>query len=161
MSLTNFISNIILSMREFQKEKFITKQCVTNTQFLYDIITTNCIGIDVKVKAVIVVSTDDETNSFTFVGGHLVLVLNDETIIDPSYDVFSLKNKSYFHNIKDVMDSFDNKSKEIIKTKFKNEMGFHIQFMKIAEQKNNNKHIITEKQFYHNQADYIEKLYVK
>jgi hypothetical protein len=32
------ISNIVLSMRDFQKENNIKKQCVTNTQYLYDTI---------------------------------------------------------------------------------------------------------------------------
>jgi hypothetical protein len=39
MELSINISNIILSMREFQKKNCIKEQCVTNVQYLYDCIT--------------------------------------------------------------------------------------------------------------------------
>ena len=63
----------------------------TNSQFLYDIIISNRYFTrdEIRVKAVIVVSSDEELDTFTFVGGHLVLVFDDGSIIDPSYDIFS------------------------------------------------------------------------
>jgi len=41
MDVTIFISNIVLSMRKFQKENNIKKQCITNVQYLYDAIKMN------------------------------------------------------------------------------------------------------------------------
>jgi hypothetical protein len=161
MERSILISNIILSMREFQKKNNIKNKCAANTQYLYDTIIMNS-GSNVKAKAVFVVSIDDETDTTILVGGHLVVILGDETMIDPSYDIFCLKNKSYFDNIKDLIDMFDNKDKDKLKTKIdiKKLVCDHIEFMKIAERMNNGQHIITEK-FYNEQADYIKKLYSK
>jgi hypothetical protein len=112
-----FIAKIIRSMREFQEKNGIKKQCVTNAQYLYDCIKINHSSANVKVKALMVISTDDYAETCTCVSGHLAIILvDDETLIDPSYDVFSLKNKSYFDNIKDLMDSFDDK--DSLKKKF-------------------------------------------
>lgn len=158
MELSILISNIILSMREFQKENNIKKQCVTNVQYLCDTIKMNTRG-NVKAKAVLVFSSDNETETAIFVGGHLVVVLDDDTIIDPSYDIFCLKNKSYFDNIKDLVDMFDNKVQLKSKIDIKKLVCDHIHFMKLADQINNGEFLITEKKFYNEQADYIEKLY--
>ena len=162
MELSIIISNIVLSMREFQKQNCITKQCVTNTQFLYDCITMSIRNSNVKVKAVLGFSNDDVTDTCVFVGGHLVLILDDnETVIDPSYDIFRLKNISYYDNIKDLIDIFKDKSELKKRFDLKKMLSEHIQFMKLAEQINNGEFIIYYEQFYNNQADYIEKLYSK
>ena len=159
MELSILIANIILSMREFQKENNIRKQCVTNCQYLYDIIKMNSSSSNVKTKAVLVFSADDEADACTFVGGHLVVVLSDETVIEPSYDIFCLKNKSYFDNIKDFIDIFADKVELKTRIDVKKIVSEHICFMKLAEQINNGEHLITEDKFYNEQADYIEKLY--
>jgi len=159
MERSILISNIILSMREFQKKNNIKNKCASNTQYLYDTIKMNS-DSNVKIKAVFVFSNDTETDTAIFVGGHLVVILGEETMIDPSYDIFCLKNKSYFDNIKDLMDMVDNKNKLKTKIDIKKLISDHIDFIKVAEQINNSEHIITEK-FYNEQADYIEKLYSK
>jgi hypothetical protein len=146
------ISNIVLSMREFQKTHCIKEQCVTNAQYLYDCIKVNSL-YNVKVKPVIVVSFDNVTKSVVCVGGHLIVVLDDETIFEPSYDVFALKNKSYFDNIKMLMDSYDNELKTILKKS----ICYFIPFVKLAERINNGELVICDKDFYNNQADYIDK----
>jgi len=160
MDKSILISNIILSMRKFQEKNCIEKQCITNTQYLYDCI--KQIGFNnVKAKAVYVFSNDVETSTAIFVAGHLIVVLDDETMIDPSYDIFCLKDKSYFDNIKDLIDIFDDKNKLKTNIDIKKLIGEHITFMKVAEQINNNECIITDKKIYNDQADYIEKLYSK
>lgn len=153
-----FIANIILSMREYQKENNIKNQCVTNTQYLYDIIKMNSIS-NVKTKAVYVFSGNYEEDTAIFVGGHLVVELDDETIIEPSYDIFSLKNKSYFDNIKDLLNIFDNKVELKTKININKLIYDNIQFMKISEQINNGELLISDKEHYNKQADYIEKIY--
>ena len=62
MNITTRISNIILSMREYQKENNITKQCITNSQYLYDIIKMNSSN-NVKTKAVFVFSDKNEEDA--------------------------------------------------------------------------------------------------
>jgi hypothetical protein len=117
---------------------------------------------NVKVKAVLGFSNDDATSTGVFVGGHLVLILDDnETVIDSSYDIFRLKNISYYDNVKDLIDIFKDKTELKKRFDLKTLFSEHIQFMKLAEQINNGEFIITDKQFYDNQADYIEKLYSK
>jgi len=160
MEHTILIANIILSMREYQKENNIKKQCVTNAQFLYDTIKVNSIR-NVKTKAVFVYSDNNEEDTAIIVGGHLVVELDDETIIEPSYEIFCLKNKSYFDNIKDLVNIFDNKVELKTKIDIKKLICEHIHFMKISEQMNNGELIITDKEHYNKQADYIEKLYSK
>jgi len=152
------IRNVILSMREYQKENNVTKQCVTNAQYLYDIIKMNS-TINVKTKAVLVFSKNNEENSFTIVSGHLILTLGDETVIEPSHEIFCYQNKSYFDNIKDLMSIFDDKVKLKSNIDIKKVISDHMHFMKISEQINNGEFIITDKDYYNQQADYIEKLY--
>jgi hypothetical protein len=162
MEMEKTISNIILSMRKFQKNNNIKKQCLTNTQYLYDIIKSNNIN-NVKVKAVFALSNNYDTDTSVFVGGHLILVLDNDVIIDPSYDIFSLKNISYFYNIKDLINttnttlSVNNKNK--LKTIYRELMCNHCRFIKLAERINNGELIITDKIHYNNQADYIENIY--
>ena len=153
------ISNIITSMREFQKENNIKGHCITNTQYLYDFIKMNINNANAKAKAVLVISVDIELDTCFTTSGHLVVVLDDELIIDPSYDVYSLKNKTYFHNIKDLMSFVKDNDKFKSKVDIKQLIDHHIHFTKLAETINNGECLITEKKFYNNQADYIEKLY--
>lgn len=160
MELSILIGNIILSMREYQKENNIEKQCVTNVQYLYDLIKLSSTS-DIKTKPVFVFSINYEEGTAIFVGGHLVLELDDGTIIDPSYDIFCLKNKSYFDNFSDFINSFDDKN--ILKTRIdiKKLVKDHLDFKKLSNQINNGNFIITEKEHYKKQGNYIEKLYAK
>lgn len=168
MEFSILIANIILSMREFQEKNGIKNQCVVNTKYIYDCIKMNS-SANVKVKAVLVTAMDETNDTTTFVGGHLILHLldeDDETYIDPSYDIFSLKNKSYFGNIKDLTEMFNDKDKNTLKTKIdiKQVLSNHIYFMKVAEQINNGKFVFLDEKFkkiYNDQADYIENLYSK
>jgi hypothetical protein len=142
MEYSILIANIILSMREYQKENNIKNQCVTNAQYLYDIIKTNS-NSNVKTKAVFVFSHNNEEDTSIFVSGHLIVILNDETIIEPSYDIFCLKNISYFDNIKDLVNIFDDKVKLKSKIDIKKLICDHIHFMKLSDQINNGELIIT------------------
>jgi hypothetical protein len=100
---------------------------------------------NVKIKAVFVFSNNEEEDTYIIVGGHLVVILDDETIIDPSYDIYCLKNKSYFDNIKDIVNIFNNKVELKKKIDIKKLICDHIKFMKISEQINNGELIITKK----------------
>ena len=155
MTLERELANVVLSMRTFQKDNFIRNQCITNCQYLYDCIKNSCINY-VKVKSVIVISinNDDNNKKYTIVAGHLIVVLDDDCDIDPSYDVFSLKNKLYFDNIKDFMKRIRDKSIPSIKVVIAN----FLKFIKYADDINNSKLLISDKSFYNEQANYIDVL---
>jgi hypothetical protein len=145
------ISDTVEKMLEFQKTNCIKDNCMTNVQYLYDCIKMSKIA-NVKVKPVIVVSFDNETNTHRCCDGHLVIELNNTTIIDPSYDIVSLKNKKCFYNIKDFMNSLNSD----LKSHFKNSIANFIHFMKLAEQINNGECLISDNEVYNNQADFVE-----
>ena len=131
METSIMIANIILSVRKYQKKNNIKKQCVTNCQYLYDIIKMNS-NSNVKTKSVIACSVNYEENTTIVISGHIIVVLDDETIIEPSYDIFSLENVSYFENIKDFIRAFEDKN--VLKTKFdiKKILNDHIKFKKMV-----------------------------
>jgi len=158
MELTICVGNIINSMREYQRKNNIKNKCVRNAQYLYDTIRMNS-SSNVKVKAVLVYAEDADKEESRIVAGHLVLVLEDETIIDPSYDIFSLKNKVYSDNINDFMNMFKNKDEVRKDIDIKYIISRHIDFMKFAERINNGECPVSDKKYYNDQADYIESLY--
>jgi hypothetical protein len=139
-------------MREYQKINGIQKQCVTNCQFLYDHIKINY-NVNVKVESVRVLSANNET----LVAGHLVVIINDSLIIEPSYDVFILQNSIYFATIKDLMNNLNDDSKQIFGKK---SISNFLDFKKIADRINNGGFVISDEIFYNNQADYISD-YIK
>jgi hypothetical protein len=167
MNTNEFISNLVISMREFQRKNNIKNNCITNVQYLYDVIRMNRKDINVKTKAVFVFSYDDITKIPILNDGHLVVILNDKTIIDPSYDVFCLRNKMYFDNLKDLMDSITNNddlksnfNMDELKANFnvKQSLITHIRFKNISNRINNGELLISDKKFYTEQADYIEQV---
>jgi hypothetical protein len=146
------IIEITSCMYKFQKLNNITKQCVTNVQFLYDIIKIKY--SNVKVVPVIVLSKN--LNQTNLVDGHLILVFEHENItIDPSYEIKILKNVHYYYKIKELIKDTDvtNDNKYIIKKI----IDTFLKFQKLADRINNNEFIICNKDFYNNQADYIQK----
>ena len=141
-----WISNFINCMRYYQKINGITKQCLTNVQFLYGILIDN-FNYDKKrfeVKTVIVFSA-----STGIVCIHLVLQF-DDFIIDPSYEIFSITDREYYSSIGDL---FYNKkislSKEYIK--------LFLSFISLANRMNKGEYLVANKLFYNKQADYVEK----
>ena len=155
MDKTIWISKIVLSMREYQNQKNITNNCVTNTQYLYDCIKTNSIKTNVKACAVILISTNN--NITTCVAGHLAILLDNTIVIEPSYDVYKKINKFYCNNIKDFIELHSNGMEKIfikdVCTKF-------LHFVTLADSINKGKLIINDKTFYNEQADYIENLFI-
>jgi hypothetical protein len=151
------IVEITSCMYEFQKLNNITKQCVTNVQFLYDIIKIKF--PNVKVVPVIVLSKN--LNETYLVDGHLVLVFENEKniIIDPSYEIKILKNVHYYYKIKDLINDLDNlfETNYYKKNLLKKNIYTFLKFQKLADKINNNEFVICNKDFYNNQVDYIQK----
>ena len=145
------LANIVLLMREYQKKHNIKKLCVTNCQYLYDTFKENCPLNNIKVKAVIGISLNDDRT--IVYAGHVVVEVDEEFIIEPSYEVYSMHNIEYFDNIKQLMNAFAFPNKNDMKDAIKE----FICFTKIADTINNGKYIVMNKEYYDNQADYVEE----
>ena len=144
---------IITEMLEFQKLNNITTKCVTNVQFLYDIIKPTF--SNVKVVPVIAISTDQDL--INIIDGHLVLILEYENkvlLIEPSYEIKIKPNLHYAYNIKDFIKYITNFNKHAVAVK-RNINNF-LEFQQIANKMNNNMFCV-DKIFYNNQANYLEK----
>jgi hypothetical protein len=139
-------------MLEYQRKNIIKGKCITNVQYLYDSIKENIKNCNIKIIGVFVTSVHQ--NIHRLISPHLVLLLDDD-IIDPSYEVYSLKNKQYYITFKDLNDTTDiihsteYNIKEIINS--------HICITQIADEMNSGKKWITDEEYYINQADYVQK----
>ena len=152
-----WIANIILLMRKYQKENNIKRHCITNAQYLYDTIYLGCGYKNVRTKAVFVLSIIEETKTLYVNSGHLVLEV-DGVIFDPSYEIFLLKNKKYYNNFKDFYNYYTILSeKHKKKCDLKEQIYNHTHFIKISEHINSGKCLISNKEYYNKQADYVEK----
>ena len=134
-------------MIQYQRDNQITKQCVTNTQYLFD-----CINQErknkAKAKAVIVFMRNDD--SLTITAGH-ILVEYDNTLIDPSYEISKNENAEYYDSIKVLRKRYELSTSEL---KFLIET--HSRFIKLADRINSGELTISDLDHYNKQADYIE-----
>ena len=154
----DLIEKLVNCMREFQKKNNIKKQCLTNTQYLFDTIDKNFDKKNINAKALPVFVVIPRNKKLEIMV-HMVLLCkvpcknNIKFIIDPSYEIFCLKNKSYHYNFKDISKFLkacsDDFNKKLIKQ-------FMI-FINYANNINKGKWIIVDKKFYNKQADYIER----
>jgi hypothetical protein len=96
-------------------------------------------------------------NQTKIIIGHLVVCIEDSFIIDPSFDVFNLKNVKYFDNVNTFINSYDIKTcydvKKIIEE--------HLLFCDFATRINKGEIIISNKKYYNNMADFVEKSFKK
>ena len=145
------LNAVISLMMKYQKINNIKKECITNTQYLYDCINANFSKQKAKAKAVICIGNDCETND-TKVVVHMVVMM-DNVIYDPSYEIYSLNGVNYFDNIKTVISSFSLSKTPVPKDSLR---GF-IDFIKLADKINNGEMLVCDRQFYNRQADYIEQ----
>ena len=146
-----FFKNIIDTMREYQQINNITKQCITNTQFLYDCF--KCNGFTkAKPKAFIIYSEckygDEEAGVFIF---HLALLL-DDTVIEPSYEIHKLEKKEYFTNIQEILPLLNKAKKENKQHMIKQ----FLKFLDFERRMIEGDLLIANKEFYYKQADFVE-----
>lgn len=143
------IAYIINEMREFQKNNNITRKCITNAQYLYGILKSNT-NNKIYTKAVILVCNNEEGTP-VINPAHIVVMI-DDILIDPSYETFSLYNKKYFDNIKEFVECCSFEEPDMVK-----QIITHFLKFKPCENRINSGELyITDKDFYNNQADYIE-----
>lgn len=161
MDSNNFIGDLIHYMIEYQKENNIKRECVANARYLYDNMKMYSIN-NVKTKAVLVYSSDDKKCTGTIVSGHLVVQLDNDLILDPSYDVSSRENTHYFSNVKEFIDLH---KKQNVKINFdvKKLIRDLTDFIKISERINAGYETteIYKGKHYKDQADHIDKIYAK
>lgn len=143
------VAYMLDKMHEYQKMNDVKDECVTNAQYLYDILKYNT-NLDVKVKSVYVLfNYDDETSGICV--GHLCLQV-DGMIIDPSYQYSKIKEANYTDSFKEVnkyLSDLDSVSKSKILKR-------NLHFEKIANQINSGECLVSCKDYYHSQADYCE-----
>jgi hypothetical protein len=72
-----------------------------------------------------------------------------------------VKDKSYFYNIKSLLDMFNDKDELNSRFDIKKLIKEHIHFTKLSNRINSGELIITDEDHYNKQADYIEKIYSK
>ncbi len=152
------LSKIIELMLEFQKANGIVKQCVTNTQYLYDCVKANISETLVKAQACIVVVEHPEIKTIEFIN-HVTLRFQDGTVLDPSYEVYSKENKSYYATIAELMDVVEPGYFEKVdggQSLFREMVSNHIEFVGMARRINDGGCLVTNREFYHAQADYVE-----
>lgn len=134
------VAKIVLEMREYQRINNIVNKCVTNTQLLYDMMSD--FGIkNIKVDAVIAIRPPDlEIPQVKICAGHLVIMI-DDVLIDPSYEIYSMPNKLYVHNIKELSEYLksynDIQSQNTLKNSIEYCIDHHLRFKTHANKINN------------------------
>ena len=149
-----FIVKLLEYILEYQKKHNIKNQCITNVQYFRDSLYFS--GHDVEVKAVICVR---DINGTRFIyTGHLIICLDKDTYIDPSYEFQPVQNNTYFHSMDEFIKFTKNTTmSEIIdKEKLKKQMSNFLNFVKHANTINNNECIVASKNYYNKLADYVE-----
>ena len=146
--------HIINLMNQYQQQNQIKNECSTNTQYLYDCIRESFPHCDIKVKAVGVFfeTYENQTTLLPYNGGHVVVIINKK-IFDPSYEISS-QDGEYFQTLKEVGDNkflkLSNKNvKRVIINKF-------LEFQKMAEEKNKGEVMVSNREYYDQQADFID-----
>ena len=154
----NRIFEIAATMREYQAKHNVKGQCMTNAQYLFDIIKINT-GVKITVKNVIAIGYNPVNDQTVCIGGHLVIVFDnddEENVIDPSYEVFSLTDKRYYDNVRDFMNDIKSKDRSNLKDDIKECIGKFLRLDPIAERMNNGEFMIADKEYYNKQGDYVE-----
>ena len=140
---------IVAAMYEFQKENNIKRMCVTNCLYLYDQVVVNK-----QVKAFYVVGYSTRLKKQVVCHGHVALVCNGK-IVEPSYEIYELKEKRYFEcfqALKNDTRTPNFNGKEEVSAMLKK----HLNFIKIANRINGGEFYITDKDYYNRQAHFIE-----
>lgn len=146
--------NILLKhMNEYQKNNSIEKMCVNNVQILMDNFNSVNPNHPIKSQAVICFYYNKELNTKNIIT-HLVCSWNGN-IIDPSYEVNSIKECLYFKNVKELLEFFPEIKDD--KEFYNNSIKHFLTFVDYSIRMNKGEFIITDKEYYNNINDYCEK----
>jgi len=161
------MAKILESMLKYQKKHNIKSKCMTNVQYYRDAL--YGMGVMCKIKPTIYITRRDTDNALCF-DIHMTIKLNDILYIDPSFEFLSEEKIAIFHTINDFMKycknndnirPLNNKGQETSLYRSVQEnhvfvLKNFINLVKVAEDINNNKLCITDKNYYNAQADYVE-----
>lgn len=155
MEKLQLIENIREAMMDFQKINNITGCCISNSQIMYDVLCSQYfkeLNLKPIVKSVYTVDVEvKNTITSKFSGGHIVIVLGDDNILDCSYDISSKKYILYYDTFKKFKQEVENNKIAV------NCLKDDLYFAGIAKQMNNGEFFYTDKESYENQIKYIEK----
>lgn len=92
------IITVLDKMYMYQKEHNITGQCITNTQFIYNYITTNFNDNSYRLRTKTVIVVADISEKYRIICcNHIIIELNGVNI-DPSYEYYNKPNIVYYSN---------------------------------------------------------------
>ena len=146
------ISKICRVMREYQKMNNTIEMCMTNTQTLYDIIKASFPSVDVKAKAVIAVNEIEPPSGVIKQTIHLIIIA-DGIYYEPSYELHAVK-PNYFTSVKNLLEGFVPNT--LIKDNLKCTLQSFLIFVEHEHNINNGDFLITDKDYYNSQLDYIQ-----
>lgn len=165
---TRKLQLIVSAMREYQRQNEIKKMCINNTQYLFDLLKVLIPEHKVEIKSVIGFCADDENDICITISGHLVIYVNNEYVIDPSYDIFKIEhvlnsNLQVYANIIDFKNTIGDENYKVLykERKVLDEKKLikdAIQFQRFAKEMNEGTFMITDRDYYDNQADFVEIL---
>jgi hypothetical protein len=146
----DWIKSIILMMRAYQRKNSTTEMCMTNTQYLYDCVKASFPDMDVKAKAVICGVNNYKGVDQAFII-HLMIIV-DGVYYEPSHELHELK-PIYFSSIKNLLDGVVPNT--IIKDNLSDLLPKFLHFVKLEEDINAGGLLITDKEYYNEQADFV------
>jgi hypothetical protein len=151
------IKLFIKYMLEYQKKNNIINHCITNAQYLRD----HCVANGLEAKVIVVLCK----NIWEDADGLINCVVNTRhmcvdcygVIMEPSYQIASMEKQyqnDYYRTLKDIKDCPNIRQTGYKLTK--EEITKFITFQKYAQEMNDNKLLLSNKDYYNKQADYVE-----
>jgi hypothetical protein len=149
------MENIVLQMMNFQHFNKIRGAHATNAKCLRDLIIKSCPDKKTEVYPAIVTSINDDNTESQVVINLIVLVddSQNQTLLDPSYDVFSLENKRYYLNIKEFVDAIENPSQK--QNELKSLAKKFMMYLECANQINSGDFDSFNRELYEKQTEYV------
>lgn len=147
--------DLITEMYKYQKRRGIVKKCIDNTQFALDCIKESYPGANVKATAILMTSFDPDEGHMRVCGGHLVILVDDNHILDPSYETSSAPNNRYFKTLSALLEAYPKVKND--KALLANTIKLFFDFSKFAERINNGDIMLTDRTYYNDQADFLER----
>lgn len=151
MSEISKITEIANDMCLYQKLKNVKAECVTNTQILFDIINDNYPHLDVKAKPCFVIEKNKD-KKYLKTTVHILIQINNKTIIDPSYETACLKNALYMDTINDIKDFLG----DLFKSNSKYLITNFLKLNDYCSKMNTKKFRVQNSDYYNNVFDFLE-----
>ena len=144
-------------MHEYQKHNNITRECMTNAQYLLNFMKSNTKGADIKAVAIILTGSVGDIHTFV---NHVVLTVNDK-IFDPSYDNI-YKKSQYYKTIGEFKRvCYPELRPETHEKTLKSISMNHLQITNAVHRMNNGDIALHDEKHYHAQANFVQNILEK